>query len=153
LPGRSSLNLRALLAALVAPVALAGCSTGAVHVVVPDASGATRAVCARLVDQLPTHLDGRRSRVVEPASPLTHAWGNPPIVLRCGVAEPDGYSSTSVQTADVDGVLWFQQVGPSVVRWTAVRRGANIELAVPTSYDAQGGLLVELGVAIRSSLP
>jgi hypothetical protein len=122
-------------------------------VATPDASGATRAICARLVDRLPTHLDGHRSRVVQPASPLTHAWGDPPIILRCGVAKPVGYSSTSVQTADVNGVQWFQQVGPAIVRWTAVRRSANVELAVPTSYDAQGGLLVELGAAIRASIP
>jgi hypothetical protein len=124
-----------------------------VHVVTPDASGATRAICARVVDRLPTHLDGHRSRVVEPASPLTHAWGDPPIILRCGVARPSGYSPTSVQTADVNGVLWFQQVGTDAVRWTAVRRDANIELTVPTSYDAQGGLLVELGAAIRATIP
>jgi len=74
-------------------------------------------------------------------------------VLRCGVARPAGYSSTSVRTADVDGVLWFQQVSPAAVRWTAVRRDANIELAVPTSYDAQGGLLVELSAAIKASIP
>jgi len=123
-----------------------------VHVAVPDASGATRAICARLGDRLPTHLDGHRSRVVTPASSLTHAWGDPPIVLRCGVPTPSGYSPTSVQTADVDGVRWFQQVGPTAVRWTAVRHGANVELVVPTSYDAQGGLLVELGAAIRASI-
>ena len=123
------------------------------HVSTPNATGATRAICARLVDRLPTHLDGHRSRVVEPASPLTHAWGDPPIVLRCGVAVPTGYSKTSVQTADVDGVLWFQQVSPSAVRWTAVRKDVNIELSVPTSYDAQGGLLVELGASIRASIP
>jgi hypothetical protein len=90
--------------------------------------------------------------VVEPASSLTHAWGDPPIVLRCGVATPSGYSPTSVQTADVDGVRWFQQVDPTVVRWTAVRQGANVELVVPTSYDAQGGLLVELGAAIKATI-
>jgi hypothetical protein len=124
-----------------------------VRVVVPDASGATRAICARLVDRLPTHLDGHRSRVVEPPSPLTHAWGQPPVVLRCGVPVPAGYSQTSVQTTAVDGVLWFEQIGAGTVRWTAVRRQANVELVVPTSYAAQGGLLVELGVAIRASIP
>jgi hypothetical protein len=124
-----------------------------VRVAVPDASGATRAVCARLVDRLPTHLEGHRSRVVDPASPLTHAWGNPPIVLRCGVAKPPGYSASSIQSTDVNGVVWFQQVQPELVRWTAVRHGANIELDVPTSYDAQGGFLVALGSAIRTSIP
>ena len=120
------------------------------RVAVPDASGATRAICARLVDRLPTHLDGHRSRVVEPASPLTHAWGDPAIVLRCGVPKPRGYSADSVQTAQVDQVLWFQQVGVKAVTWTAVRQDVNIELDVPISYAAQGALLVELGAAIKS---
>ena len=123
------------------------------RVVVPDATGATRAICARLVDRLPTHLDGHRSRVVEPPSPLTHAWGDPAIVLRCGVAVPNGYSRTSINSTEVDGVLWFQQVGKDEVRWTAVRHQANIELTVPTSYDAQGGFLVDLGTAIKTSIP
>jgi hypothetical protein len=123
-----------------------------VHVVVPDASGATRAVCARLVDHLPTHLQGHRSRVVEPTNPLTHAWGDPAIVLRCGVPLPNGYSRTSVNSAEVDGVLWFQQMGKDTVRWTAVRHQANVELTVPTSYAAQGGFLVDIGAAIRASL-
>ena len=123
------------------------------HVAVPDATGATRAICAQLVDRLPTHLGGHRSRVVDPPSPLTHAWGDPAIVLRCGVPKPAGYSRTSVNSTDVDGVLWFQQVTRDSVRWTAVRRQVNIELTVPTSYPAQGGFLVEIGDAIRLSLP
>ena len=84
---------------------------------------------------------------------MTHAWADPPIVLRCGVAKPAGYSPTSVQTAEVDKVLWYQQVGATTVRWTAVRRQVNIELDVPTSYADQGGLLVELGSAIRATIP
>ncbi|HET6816356.1 MAG TPA: DUF3515 domain-containing protein [Mycobacteriales bacterium] len=154
MPGRSSLRrTRALLAALAASVAVTGCASGAVHVVVPDASGATRAICARLGDRLPTHLDGHRSRVVEPISTLTHAWGNPPIVLRCGVPKPAGYSPTSIQSAVVDGVVWFQEIGPKVVRWTAVRHQANLELTVPTSYDAQGAFLVTLAPAIKTAIP
>jgi hypothetical protein len=65
---------------------------------------------------------------------------------------PSGYSPTSVQTAEVDKVLWYQQVGSDSVHWTAVRHQVNIELIVPTSYDGQGGLLVELGTAIRASI-
>ena len=120
---------------------------------VPAASGATRAACAPLGDRLPTHLDGHRSRVIDPVSPLVHAWGDPPIVLRCGVPKPAGYSENSIQTTDVNGVLWFQQVTPLTVRWTAVRRAANVELDVPTTYPAQGGLLVQLGAAIKQSIP
>jgi hypothetical protein len=39
------------------------------------------------------------------------------------------------------------------VTWTAVRTSANVELAVPTSYDAQGGFLVELARAIKTAVP
>ena len=109
-------------------------------------------VCARLVDQLPPRLDGHRARVVAPPTPLTHAWGNPPIVLRCGVGRPAGFTPQSAQTTDVDGVLWFQQIGGAVVRWTAVRHETNIELEVPTSYEGQGGLLVQIGTAIAKTI-
>ena len=30
---------------------------------------------------------------------------------------------------------------------------ANIELTVPTSYDAQGGFLVEIGAAVTATVP
>ena len=113
----------------------------------------TMQACARLVDYLPPRLDGHRSRVISPVTPLTHAWGTPAIVMRCGVPRPSGYSPESAQTTDVDGVLWYQQVQGDIVRWTAIRHDTNVELLVPTSYDAQGGLLVELGHAIKQRIP
>jgi hypothetical protein len=104
------------------------------------------------VNYLPSMLDGHRSRVIDPRSPLVHAWGSPPIVLRCGVPEPADYDPGSPQTATVDGVIWFQQIGQKSVTWTAIRHNADLELIVPTSYDAQGGFLVELGKAIKQTI-
>ena len=123
------------------------------HVTLPNPPGAVAAACARLVNYLPASLDGRRSRVVEPRSPLVHAWGSPPVILRCGVPQPAAYDPGSPQTASVDGVIWFQRIGPTSVTWTAIRRTADVELIVPTSYDAQGGFLVELGTALKQALP
>jgi len=110
-------------------------------------------VCARLVDHLPSRLDGHRSRVVAPVTPLTHAWGKPPIVMRCGVPKPPSYTPTSPLTTKVNGVLWFQQIGAGQVVWTAIRQSTNIELTVPTSYDAQGAFLIDLGNAIEAAIP
>ncbi len=73
--------------------------------------------------------------------------------MRCGVPRPVHYDPDSRQTAIVDGVAWFEEIGPSLVRWTAIRKGANIELAVPRSYEGQGGFLVELGTAIKQTIP
>jgi hypothetical protein len=111
-----------------------------------------RQICARLVNYLPATLDGNGSRVVEPRSPLVHVWGAPPIVMRCGVPTPRGFDPASAQVARVDGVRWFQYIGADTVTWTAIRTGANIELVVPKSYVGQGGLLVELGRAIRQTI-
>jgi hypothetical protein len=118
----------------------------------PSPPGAVAATCAHLVDHLPSILDGLRSRVLTPRSPLTHAWGKPPVILRCGVNKPPGYDPASTQVATVNGVAWFQQVGPDAVHWTAVRHNANVDLEVPTSYQAQGGYLVDRAEAIKQSI-
>jgi hypothetical protein len=109
--------------------------------------------CARLVDFLPARLDGAHARVVAPRSPLVHAWGAPPVVLRCGVARPTGYDPASASVATVNGVAWFEQVTAATVRWTAVRRDANVELVVPRHYAAQGGFLAELAAPLKRALP
>ena len=111
-----------------------------------------RLTCARLVNFLPPELDGNRSRVTEPRSPLVHVWGDPPIVLRCGVPTPPGYDPASPLTATVNGVRWFQHNNGDVVNWTAVRQGTNIELTVPKVYEGQGGFLVELASSIKQSI-
>ena len=74
-------------------------------------------------------------------------------MLRCGVPEPGDYDPGSPQTASVDGVIWFQHIGPKAVTWTAIRHDADVELIVPTSYEAQGGFLVELGKALKQAIP
>jgi len=119
----------------------------------PTPAGTVAATCAHLVDHLPSILDGLHSRVVTPRSPLTHAWGKPPVILRCGVVKPRGYDPASTQVATVNGVAWFQQLSARSVHWTAVRRTANLDVEVPTSYQAQGGFLVDLAAAIKASIP
>jgi len=115
---------------------------------------AVAVACSRLVEHLPNQLENLNSRLVAPRSPLVHAWGDDhPVVLRCGVPKPSGYDPNSPSTAAVNGVDWFQQVYPERVVWTAVRSTANVELTVPTSYDAQGGFLVDVGAAVAATIP
>jgi hypothetical protein len=112
------------------------------------------AVCARLTDELPDLLEKLQSRPTTPRSPLVHAWGGKhPVVLRCGVGQPLGYSPSSSQTAMVNDVTWFQQIQPQQVVWTAIRKNANIELDIPRTYEGQGAFLVDIGSAISRSIP
>ena len=111
-------------------------------------------MCNRLNDRLPNLLEHLQSRPTRPRSPLVHAWGNThPVVLRCGVPTPAGFSDSSPQTALVNNVTWFQQVKPDVVVWTAIRDDVNVELSVPTHYQGQGAFLVEIGNAIAAAIP
>jgi hypothetical protein len=140
-------------------LAAAACSHGTLRVQPPNPSGQVQQLCAHLGNRLPATLNSLKSRVVEPSSPFTHAWGGPPVVLRCGVAAPRGYSPSSSTTTAVDGVRWYQVIGKDAVVWTAIRRGPSanspvfVELTVPTSYDAQGGFLVALAGPIKTALP
>jgi hypothetical protein len=115
--------------------------------------------CSHLGNALPQHLEKLRPRVIKPRSPLVHAWGNPAVVLSCGVPIPAAYSPTSSETTVVDGVRWFEQPDSTTVVWTAIRpadvhgQATNVRLAVPASYDGQGAYLVDLAPALKSALP
>lgn len=124
----------------------------------PSPSGAVAERCAQLGNVVPQRLESLRPRVISPRSPLVHAWGSPAVVLTCGVARPAGYSPTSSETTEVDGVRWFEQPGSDMVVWTAVRPaaggGATIyaALQVPTHYQGQGAFLVDLAGALKTAL-
>ncbi len=90
--------------------------------------------------------------MTSPRSPRVVAWGDPPIVLRCGVARPAGYNPNG-SVAVINGVSWWQQIDRRVVRWTVVGRAAYVELVVPTSYAAQGAFLVDLADPVKQALP
>jgi hypothetical protein len=112
-----------------------------------------------LGNQVPDHLGGLRARKTSPASSLTFAWGSPPVTLTCGVSKPTGYSPSSSQTLDVDGVRWFQQVESAVVVWTAIRPASTphariyVALRVPTHYTAGDVFLTALARPLEIALP
>jgi hypothetical protein len=123
----------------------------------PNPSNAVRVRCASLNDLLPPRLGSLKPRVISPRTPLVHVWGDPPVLLACGVPAPAGYSPQSSETTNVDGVSWFQQPGSKDVVWTAVRGSAAapvyVRLTVPTSYQGQGAFLVALAGSLKRALP
>jgi hypothetical protein len=134
----------------------AGCSAGAVHVPVPTGAPSAAAVCSRLLDALPSDLDapgGALSRrKTSPESTRAAAWGDPPLILRCGVRRPRGYQP-GAQTVGVNGLDWFQHVGSRRVSWTLVKRTVRVQLRIPKSYESQGGFLVQIGRVAKQVVP
>ncbi|MQY03078.1 DUF3515 domain-containing protein [Actinomadura macrotermitis] len=128
----------------------AGCGAGAVQVPAPRPDAATARLCAGL--RLPEKVHGQSRRDTEPESALTAAWGSPAIALRCGVPRPAALRPTD-QLQQINGVSWFGQPADQPVTWTAMARQAYVEVTIPAKYAPPGDVLIELGEAIKSSIP
>lgn len=133
-------------------------------------------ICADLIENLPDSVDGSGRRPTSPDSDATAAWGEPPIVLRCGVPRPDALDSTSV-LFDVDGIPWFpEDLQAGVVFTTIIPVGlpvgpdpstipdsddpasddptsgyAYVEVIVPAAYPSPGSVIADLTPALTQS--
>ncbi len=131
-------------------VACAAC--GAVDVRASDVSSAQRRSCAALVAALPPTVADQERRETR-GSPLGAAWGDPPIVLRCGVGTPADYDPT-VGCQRVNGLDWFvpaagmndQHVD---VVMTTYGRVPSVEVVLPAEYRPPAAAMVDLGPAIE----
>jgi hypothetical protein len=134
---------------------LAGCgSSSAVEVApVATASPAVQDICRQVVAALPDKVDNLRRRRTAPDNTLTAAWGNPPVLFRCGVAKPAGVTMTSM-LAGINGIYWFiDETQPGVRIWTAIGRRVNVEMRIPTQHDPPQGPLVDIAAAITAADP
>jgi hypothetical protein len=131
-------RLPALLAA--AAVLLAGCGASVVLQPAPHAADpgcAEVMVAVRKIDQvgdLPRRTTTAQS---------TAAWGDPPVVLHCGV-EPPG--PTTDACVDVDGVDWVAR--PELngsTSYTTYGRVPAVQLTVPAGEESVSDVLVQLG--------
>ena len=76
------------------------------------------------------------------------AWGDPPIIARCGVP-PIG--PTTDQCIDVSGIDWVAHRLTDGVRFTTYGRTPAIEVLVPSAYQPEPLLLPALGAAAAAS--
>jgi hypothetical protein len=109
-------------------------------------------VCSALQHALPSTVAGQSAREPTPSSDLTAAWGDPPIVLRCGVPAPAGLTPTS-QVTNVNGVDWYPEQLTGGYRFTATGRKAYVEVTVPSQYASFAGGLTQIGPAILAADP
>jgi hypothetical protein len=137
-------------AACLATITLAtGCGTSSVEVSAPMRGPAE---CAELLDELPEVVDGQERREVEPPDALAAAWGDPAIVLRCGVADPERLTSSS-PCAEVNRVGWFAEQRQDGYLFTTIGRSSNVQVQVPYEYEPAADALVDVAAAVRSTVP
>lgn len=116
--------------------------------------------CTDLVAQLPDRVADQEARSVQPATVLGGAWGDPPIVLRCGVAKPASLHPDS-SCFVVNDIGWLaEQDGRPVtgsepveggLMFTTIGRSAYVEVSVPPDYQPAADALVDLAGAIAAT--
>ncbi|MCE7079918.1 DUF3515 family protein [Streptomyces sp. ST2-7A] len=149
----------ALLSVFVGAVGCAG--TGTVSVPAPEPAADAAGICRTLADALPGEVEERERREVEPSSPYTAAWGDPAIVLRCGVPDPavldppDAAYDPFADAVAVNDVSWLIEAGANGdgYRFTTTERTVRVEVTVPSAYAPETGVLVDLAEAVAGSVP
>ncbi|MGI8665764.1 MAG: DUF3515 family protein [Jatrophihabitans sp.] len=102
----------------------------------PSPSLATANACVKVFAKLPVQLGSLAPRRTDTDSSFVAAWGNPPVVLRCGVARPAVYGTPqAAQLIDVNSVIWQPDPQKSQTVYTAVDRSVYLEVSVPADVE------------------
>jgi hypothetical protein len=132
-----------VLSCVLTAIALAGCGSGDSVQPGPDAANAA---CTALLGRLP-------DRVLDRARTSLHvtgaaAWGDPAIVLRCGVPVP---GPTAEHCLDANGLSWIIAETKHTLRFISYGRTPAVELRIPASVERSSapGALVDLADAVR----
>lgn len=134
--------MKPILAVSAVTLLLAGCGR-AVPVTPAEVDEATQQKCAELAQTLPTELAGQRQIETMPDPDTTAAWGAPALVWRCGVPQPETFTSTS-QLVEINEVDWYPQVLTGGYRFTSVNSDPRLELTVPGGYADPAEIVAEL---------
>lgn len=141
-----------LVAGLALVGALVGGCSGADAVVVAPAPSASAPVCAQVLLLSPYELLGQERRTT--TSQASRAWGDPPIVLRCGVEPPGPSPERCVRVTSDDGesVDWLAVEGDGAWLFVTYGRTPAVEVVVPTGALPPGAQptapLVDLAPAV-----
>ncbi|NHN54474.1 DUF3515 family protein [Calidifontibacter sp. DB0510] len=122
---------RLILAAALAATMLSACGSDSVAVSAGPRSA--DAACGKVAQRWPSTVAGTSVRTVTPDDPTVHAWGDPAIIARCGVAPP-GPSTECVSASGVDWVMRDLSDGKAFVTFG---RDPAIEVLVPSAYSPE----------------
>jgi hypothetical protein len=138
------------LVTFVALVVACGGDAGPVEVDPPQLTNATAEQCESLVRALPDAVADQERREVSPIDAAAAAWGDPPIVLRCGVPEPEALQPDS-RCFVVDDVGWFAEEQQDGVVFTTIGRSTNVEVTVPDDYAPEGDALPDMADPLQAA--
>ena len=102
----------------------------------PKPDAATQAACVKVFAKLPVQLGQLPPRRTQADSSFVAAWGDPAVVVRCGVAEPAVFGTAeAAQLVEVNTVLWQPDPQRDRTVYTAVDRSVYIDVTVPAGAN------------------
>ncbi len=114
---------------------------------VPPVTPEADVYCPAVMSGLPLELAGEPSRPVQSDSPFAYAWGEPPVVLVCGVDRPAGWV-VGASAIQINGVQWYVDTSdPGTTVWTTVDRPVYVEVTLPASVDSAPVTALTTGLA------
>ncbi len=120
-----------------------------------EAPGATTPACAAVTAALPGELGGLPRRQIEhgddPSLTGVAAWGEPAVVLRCGIPTPAELTCTAA-VQEVDGVAWLPLSTGGDTTYFVVDRSVRVALTVPGEVTSTGPWQ-EASTVIAATLP
>jgi hypothetical protein len=120
-------------------------------VAVPPVTPEAQEFCPPVMAALPVELTGAFSRRVQAESLFAYAWGEPPIVLVCGVDRPAGFV-VGVSAIQINGVQWYvDTTDPDATVWTTVDRPVYVQVSLPPDVDSAP--ITVLSTAIAGAVP
>jgi hypothetical protein len=135
-------------------VTLAACGGGGVHVARFQPAQDQAAACRTLLEELPTSVADQPRRTVTGSS-YAAAWGDPAIVLRCGVPLPADFAGAPCITRN--GIGW--SVPPDQadgrgdeIEMTLAFRRPVVQVTVPAHYRPNGpaAVMADLDRLVRT---
>lgn len=114
--------------------------------------GADTASCQALMPALPDRLAGAARRTLQGQVAAVAAWGDPAVVLRCGIESPQELTC-SAALVQVNGVSWLQlsEAGLDSSTYIAADRAVRIAVTVPTNSGT--GAIGEISTVVGAKLP
>jgi hypothetical protein len=135
---------------------LAGCAGGGtLDIDAPAVRGADAAVCRALLAAVPARVADQARRTSEDGAGFGAAWGDPAIVLTCGVPRPKGLDAFAACTV-ANGVGWYlpaSQGQDEPVDMTTVGRAVRVEVEIPAEYFPPATTMADLAPALRRTVP
>lgn len=105
--------------------------------------------CEPILTAAPINILGELQRETTPADAAAIAWGDPPIVLVCGISIE---VPADAQVVEVDGVAWVAQSTEAGTVFTTLDAVPALQVRVPVDYRPEIDVLSELGDVIANSV-